>query len=319
MPGSFGIIEELQRRVQSRDGYFLLTCTPKVKNDEIRKLIDASCLPYSKKYQLLMFDNPVLSDNDKEKILAELNAYPEAYRNTVLRGDWAAGEQAVYNFNPFHRGQPKEYHRGWRHILAVDPAMASKMGLTLWAEDPKTGIWYCIKSEYLSNLSAPDDYVRAAEAKVVGYNIVRRISDTESWYIGAASKLGYTYLTVYNKAQRKNELIKNLQTALDKGEIKIPEWNSDLIDEFITCHWSETTEGKIVGSQRFHLLDCCQYFVDLRPAAETLDPNSTFADRIVEAHFKHKKAQSTTLTHGGRLSRRRRPWKRSQAGSSLRY
>jgi phage terminase large subunit-like protein len=83
MPGSIDIIEELQRRVQSRHGYFLATFTPKVKNDEIKKLIEASKEPASKKYKMPMFDNPSLTQMQKDNIIQSLATYPEAQRRTI--------------------------------------------------------------------------------------------------------------------------------------------------------------------------------------------------------------------------------------------
>jgi len=312
MPGNANVIEELQSRIMVRGGIFLATFTPKVRNDQIRRLVDSSIEPYAKKYKLLMMDNPATPEKAKQAKLHELSTKSESFRKTVLEGEWCSGDESVYDFHEEHRANPPNYHRSWRHVLSVDPAMASKLGMTLWGEDPSSGVWYLIRSDYVSNITAPDDYVKAVERKVMGYNIVRRISDTEQWYIGAASKLGYSYIPIPEKSKRKNELIKNLQTALDRGEIKIPDWNTDLIDEFTTCQWSETVEGKIVGSQRFHLLDCCQYFVDLRPKSQAVDPSKTFADRMVASHEKRLAAESA-MRHGGKFSRGRRKWDRRRA------
>lgn len=319
MPGSFKLIEELQRRVQSRKGAFLLTCTPKVRNDQIRKMVDAHKLPLSRKYRLHMLDNPVLTDEDKADIEEECKNYTPEYRATILHGEWSSGEEAVYRFGDEHKCDPDQarYSKGWRHVLSVDPAMASKLGYTLWAEDPATNKWYCIRAEYISNIAAPDDYVLEVEQAVRGYNIVRRVCDTTPWYRGAASKLGYTYISVFNKTQRKEELIKNLQTSLDKQRIGIATWCEDFIDEFITCQWSETVANKIVGSQRFHLLDSAQYFNDLIPKPDPLAQCNTHADRMIEAHNRRKiQEHNNRITKGGRLKRRKQ-WKRSQGGLSL--
>lgn len=315
MPKSITLLEELHRRVQSRRGYFLATFTPKVRNDQIRKLVDASKEPYSKKYNFLMFDNPVLTDEDKERILFEMESHPVSYRNTILYGDWSAGETTVYDFN--HETMicdPKEYSKAWRHVLSIDPAMSGKAGVTLWAEEPSTGVWYLVRDEYVEGKIAPDDVVMATEKIAQGYNIIRRISDPhETWYIGAASKLGYTYLGVYKKNDRKSELIKNSQTALSKGEVKISSWCTLFTDELISCHWSEKAENKIVNASKFHLLDSFQYFTDLKPREDRVAITQTHDQWLRETDRKrHRKEQEAKIKiqRGGRL-KRRQSWARS--------
>lgn len=265
MPGSFKLLEELHRRIQARKGYFLATFTPKVVNAAIRKLVDASDGVVAKKYTLKMFDNPVYDDEMKEQIMASLSTYSESYRNTILQGDWATGDNAVYYFDPNIMVEaPTNYHQGWRHVEAVDPALKSKMGYTLWAEDPQTGVWYCIRADYIQNILVPEDVWEYVKNISGGYNIVRRISDYEPWYVNTAAKHGVAYVTPHNKNNIKGELIKGLQQALEQ-EIRIAPWCHDLIEEFVSCQWSETAENKIVNSSSYHLLDASQYFVRCRP------------------------------------------------------
>ena len=277
MPKSMALLEELHRRIQSRGGYFLSTFTPKVRNDEIRKHVDNAKAPHAKKYTFYMFDNPVLTKKDKDAILQSLESQPKQVRDTVLYGAWSVGEEAVYRFNAEeHVGEAEGYSRSWRHVLVVDPALKSKMGYTLWTESPNDGKWYCVRADYISGIYDPNSLVEEAEKRCRGYHIVRRISDPhESWYIGAASSLGYSYMGVYKKSGRKGELIKNLQTALG-SKIKISPWCQDLIDEFVSCQWADTDAERIINSSRFHLLDCAQYFVDLIPAAEKSIPQHGF-------------------------------------------
>jgi hypothetical protein len=317
MPGSVEIIEEMHRRIQSRSGYFLATFTPKVRSDEIRKLVDSSQEPASKKYKLLMFDNPTLSEKDKHNVLESLASYPESYRRTVLFGDWSAGERAVYDFNSsLHVQSPKEYDPGWRHVLAVDPAMAGAAGVQVWAEDPAFGTWYCIKAKNVEGVQAPDDLVKMIEKEVEKVNVVRRISDPhETWYIRAAQKLGYTYLIVYNKKERKHDLIKNSQTFLTEGKGKIAPWCEEFIDELTSCHWSETSVDAIVNHQRLHQIATFHYFVDLRPSNKFVKPNQTFDQALRSAdknRMVQEKAKFTILKNALRPGTRwRKQWRLS--------
>lgn len=293
MPKSLALVEELHRRCQSRRGYFLATFTPKVRNDGIRKLVDASEPPHSRKWKMAMFDNPVLTEEDKEAILKTLEPHSESVRRTGLYGDWSAGEEAVYEFDgDVHVREPgPSYSPAWRHVESVDPAMSGKLGLTVWAENPDTGVWYCVQDEYITGCKAPSELVDRVQQRVKGRNIVRRVYDPhEPWYAGAAHIKGYTYMGVYNKSQRKHDLIKNLQTALGT-KIFVAPWCDNLIDEFVSCRWSETADNKIVNGSKYHLLDSAQYFVDLIPPAEIKQQYITHDEWLREANKERKKRE----------------------------
>ena len=98
MPSSHKILEELQRRVDARKGRFLATFTPKFRNDTIRRVVDASAAPVSKKYQMSKLDNPIYADRIDEEI-QKLAGYSEGEKRTILYGEWSTGDQAVYKFD----------------------------------------------------------------------------------------------------------------------------------------------------------------------------------------------------------------------------
>lgn len=306
MPRDVRLVEELHRRIQARNGYFLCTMTPKEVLISLQRMVEKSCeTPLAKKYTLHMFDNPIYSEEDKTRILDSLSSYPEEYRNTILSGAWASSEGSVYFFNPDTMIEdPPGYSPAWRHVESVDPALQSKFGFTLWAENPATGVWHCIKAEYLKDIFVPDQMVKAVIDKTKGYNIARRVSDPhESWYINTAAAKNVHYVTPWNKNNRKGELIKNLQTAL-KDKIRIASWCTDLIDEFTSCRWSDTAEEKIVNAKSYHLLDTAQYFVDCIPKYEKIPTASEWHVELRKANEKRKKIEKM------RIQRRSRAWMR---------
>jgi hypothetical protein len=147
----------------------------------------------------------------------------------------------------------------------VDPALKSALGLTVWAEDPGSSIWYCIRSDYVKGIYVPTELVKYVAEITKQYNIVRRIADPhEVWYIQTASSMGISYMGVYKKNERKGELIKGLQEKLG-GQIRISPYCEGLISELQECRWSDRTAGKIVNSSSYHLLDSAQYFCDAIP------------------------------------------------------
>lgn len=302
MPSSHKILEELQRRVDARKGRFLATFTPKFKNDTIRRIVDASSPPLSKKYQMSKLDNPIYASRLDEE-LQKLIGYSESEKKTILYGDWSTGDAAVYKFdydNMVVSELPSYYNQGWRHVESVDPALRSKCGYTLWAEDPQTGIWYLINDNYIVGTETldPEELYQQVMRRSGGYNIIRRISDTMAWYTSVASKHGTTYMTPYDKNSRKEELIKNLQINLSTGKIKIAGWCSTFLDEIQSCQWAENAD-RIINSSSFHTLDCSQYFCDNIPKFDKSSQILPWEVEIRQANNVRKKQESIRISNKG--------------------
>ena len=291
MPSSAKIFEELQRRVDRSRGPWIATFTPKFRNDKIRRVVDAADDKIARKYQMSKLDNPIYAERLDEEI-AKLAGYSEAEKKTILFGEWSTGESAVYHFD-FERmvvGElPEYYHKGWRHVESVDPAMKSKCGYTLWAEDPSTSIWYLVADEYIEGMLHVEDLFNKIQARSKGYNIVRRISDSMAWFTMEASKNGVTYLIPYDKNSRKEGLIKGLQTAMSTGKLRIGSWCATFIDEVQSCQWSETSD-RIINASSYHTLDCAQYFSDMIPKADPTQHVKPWHVELREGNEARKKA-----------------------------
>jgi phage terminase large subunit-like protein len=308
MPASMAFIKEVQMRVHSNRGYFLTTFTPLIKNDAIRKLVDGSEAPLAKKYQFNFLDNP-LNAGREEEILAEYAHLPKAMIRTRLYGDWSTGEGAVYYFDPeIHvRQLPATYSPAWPHIESVDPASNSKLGYTLYGQDPATGIWYCVRSDYVEDLFAPTDILEAVKAKSEGYNIVKRICDWhESWYIGEAAKQKI-YYELPQKRDRKQDLIAGLQEVLGKSLFITPACE-DLTDEFVSCTRSEDGT-RIINASSYHLLDTAQYFVDLMPKKLIEAAPTTWHEELRKQNEKWQ-AKQAALTAKNKYGKKAQRWLR---------
>lgn len=312
MPGSYKLIEELHRRIQARRGYFLCTMTPKAVNNEIRRLVDSSDGVISRKFRLRMFDNPVYGEEDKQSILASLVAASDSYKQTVLEGEWASAEEMVYHFDYdlVVDDLPSHYSRtGWRHVESVDPALRSKFGYTLWAEQPETGIWWCVVADYISGIYDPVAIYQEMRKRTAPYNVVRRVCDPhEAWYLGtaAADRCQPAYQTPYDKNSRKGELIKQLQHAIG-GRVRIARHCVDLIAEFEECRWAESGQSnRIVNSSSYHLLDTAQYFVDLMPKYEPgIPPGEPWYVTLQKKDEERRRGQESGRSPTGKLTRGR--------------
>jgi hypothetical protein len=304
------IYTELQLRVQARNGYMLASFTPLVEDLEIQRFVDSLRAPYGRKYTFAMLDNPVYQDPvRREKILAEYESLPESVRKTRLFGEWSSSDNAVYYYNTdtMLRELPATYSTGWRHVAAIDPALKSAAGLVVAAEDPATGKWYCIRAENISGIYVPEDLVTTVEAKLHGYNIVKRISDPhEVWFIQTANRMKRSYLGVYKKNDRKGELIKNLQAVLGT-RLFITPGTSELGDDLVQCKWSDKTEGKIVNSSSWHRLDALQYLVDNLPKYDSnIQPVASWDEYIYLANETRKKNNEQRVKNRMRIYTRRR-------------
>jgi len=277
LPPTVDVMDELLRRVQARNGYFLASFTPLVRNVQVQRFVDNLQAPLAKTYRFRMLDNPLYRDPQRQnEILSSLSHLPEHVRNSRLYGEWMSDDNAVFHFDYSTMVEiPQGYSPLWRHVESVDPAIKSALGYTLWAENPQTGIWYCIKAEYIKGIYVPTELVATVQKLSQNYNIVRRISDPhESWYIHTASSMGIIYTGVYKKNDRKAELIKNFQEGLGR-QLKIAPTAEALIEEITSARWSDTRDGKIASGSDYHLLDSAQYFQDVKPKAEAAPQTNT--------------------------------------------
>ncbi len=270
MPAKLAVLEETQRRVRRPYTMWFATFTPKSINVKIRKLVEAAKEPTQKRYRMSRLDVP---GADKDAIMQELAGLTNAQKRTILYGDWAVGDEHVYDFQADDMSVdslPAGYSKSWRHVECVDPG-SNRGGITIWAEDPYTNIWYCVKAEYIDGLRDPVAFYDYCQDLTAPYNIVRRICDPAATpHIGhaAARKCSPPYMCPPNKNQgRKEELIKNFQKKLSGGQLKLVYGNCpDLIDELSQAQRNDS--GKIINSHSYHLADCCHYFSDMIPKPE---------------------------------------------------
>lgn len=309
LPPTVEVMDELLRRVQARNGYFLASFTPLVRNLKVQKFVDNLKEPLAKTYRFQMLDNPLYANSERRaEIIASMAHLPEHVRNSRLYGDWMSDDNAVYQLAADNiLSFPENYSPMWRHVESVDPASSSALGYTLWAEEPATGIWYCVKAEYIKGVFVPTEIVQAVQKLSFGYNIMRRVSDTEPWFIHQAAQMGIKYSAVYEKANRKIAMIKALQQALGTT-VKIAPHCEALVEELSGMRWSESKEGKIVSSNDYHLHDTAAYFVDNMPKRETITPPQTsWQAHLWQQHQQRKVAEEkkkvTVMRHALRKGR----------------
>ncbi len=321
MPMHIRVLEELQRRVDSNDGYFVATFTPKFRNLKIKKLVEAIREPIGRRYRLSKLDNPLFA-GQREKELAQLAGHSAGYIASVLDGEWMSGDGAIYEVIPEkHAGVPAAYSPGWRHVLWVDPATESKLGLELWAEDPVPllgsitdeepagrRMWWCVRAEYVEGIYTPTKIVADVESRVAGHNIIERRSDSAaSWYIRQAADMpdgrNYEYVGVEKKTLpgRKDGLIKEFQQALGE-RVRIADWCTEYFDE-LQAYERDPETGRIRAESRFHLIDCGHYFVDSIPAPDHQYVYASWTERFYQAALLEAREDELRAAHSPRRRR----------------
>lgn len=313
LPPTMELVRELLVRTQARNGYSLFSFTPTVIAVEIQRYVDSLKEPDAKVYRFNMLDNPLYADPTRKQELINRYAHlSEDQRRMVFEGEWLSSDDQVYYFDYSSMVEmPDGYSPLWRHVESVDPAISSALGLTLWAENPQTGMWYCILADYIRGILVPTDLVRAVQNLVKNKNIVRRTSDYAPWYTNTAASMGIHYSTVFNKnAGRKPELIKKFQESL--GTVcRIAPHCEALIRELQECRWSDRSEGKIVNHSSFHLIDSAQYFVDIIPKRENQGPQySSWDQYLYEGHMKRKELIAKVEKKVHQRQQVRNRWKR---------
>lgn len=279
LPADPKLVEETIQRVLVKEGTVSLTYTPKVPAPKMKEFIEN--LPDSKvkRMRLSVLDNPAISAETRETILAVAASQGEAHLNTVLYGEWARGENSVFTYDPDHHKAPLPEHynpQAWRHVLSADPASSSETGLVVAAEDPLSpGQWYLVYASYVQQGLEGQELVREIERRVASMRIVRRIYDSAaSWFQLSAQAVGVSYMPIMNKSNRKLELIANLNSALGRVEkpgqkrVLLTNACADLEEELFSASWSTQVAEKIVHAHEYHTADAAQYLVDLLPPPE---------------------------------------------------
>lgn len=315
---SVKLLEELHRRVNTLGGYFLATYTPKFRNDDVRKLIDTPSSIH-KKFALSVLDNPLYAEGSEQRttLLETIKTYSDEYKQMLLTGSWFLGDQAVYQFDLARHVQdlPIHYSYLWRHVISFDPAASGKSGLVVFAENPRNGVWYVVKCWYLDGKAGSD---LAAEVQKLTrfYNVTKRISDPhEVWFIKEARKLGINFSGIYDKKNRKSELINALQERLLCGTLKVTPECEEFISEITGCQWHETIANKIIAASKYHLLDAAQYAVDSLPKYDdtvtvvATSPQHATNIELKKANEKRKKKEAAIKARCRVKRGRRSAWR----------
>lgn len=266
MPDHAGLVTELMMRVLTTQGRLYATFTPLLSNQEIYRLVTTPH-PHAKTHKFLMLDNPIFKGREAE-VADQVRAMctSEAEYRARMFGDWWEGDTRATRYNPdVHRvPTPAGYHTQWRHVAMLDPAASGLAGLTVWAEDPGVGTWYCVKSVYLKGTAAYD-LLDSVEAELVGLRLEARWCDCNpAGFYKEAARRGVPWRAYTEKNDRKTLTLDAFNARLLEGKLKLTPAADALGDELLRVEWAPGGT-KLTNASSFHLLDTARYFADVLP------------------------------------------------------
>lgn len=286
MPTSADFISEVIARVMTTRGMFLATFTPLVVSARIKQMVENAELPYAKRYKITLWQNPAnLIPEVKERIEAEFAHLSRAAYETRVNGEWASHELAVFPWVPetMERPMPPTYHASWPHVVSEDPAPTSRHGYVILAQDPATRLWYVLKADYIDNMVNTRDTIKRMKKIAEGLNVVRWICDTAAaYYMQDAAAEGIHHVAPYDKNNRRDEMISNMNMALG-SRVLVPPWNKNLMDEMLACSWDEANPERIKNSNKYHVLDSLRYAIDCLPKDKELPEFKPWHQELREA------------------------------------
>jgi hypothetical protein len=290
------VAEELQRRVDAKMGMFFSGFTMKTIDTEYLRMIDAQVASgAAKSFKLSKLDNPVY-EGSKDIIMKQLAGMSEAKRNAVLYGEVSYGEEYIFASLPreeIMKPLPNSYKTTWRHVEILDPAIKSKAGRLVMAQDPETKIWYVTAAQYMQGMLYDahlyEAHLRLREKE--GYNPILSVADDDAGFIGMARHHATPTKFIYppskrSKTRGKLFLIKQAVGVMLAGGIRIDAKYTLFWEELNSYRWKDQSKADIVNSHKYHLLDCLQYFIDTLPDdAKVPEPQKTWEQEIVEANL----------------------------------
>ena len=285
MPRDARLVTELVTRTLSNGGFLYCTFTPLVRNDSIRRMVEAAKrgdVPKARVETLLLLDNP-LYEGREDEIATQIRAMcvsEEEYRARMY-GEWYYGSDRVFSYSSANNycPQPPNYEYSWRHVVVVDPSASGLTGLSVWAENPDNNQWYCVKAKYLKG-EAAYILVNNVEKEIAGYNVWERIADCNpAGFYKEALRRNITYVPMADKKDRKLLMIDKMNELMLEQKVWITPQAEVLEEELNSCSWDE--DGvRIVKESKYHTADTMRYFCDRIPSPLARPQNLSYTQQI---------------------------------------
>jgi hypothetical protein len=303
MPPDVSLISEISVRTFDKDGGLTLCFTPLVQNEGVKTYVDSSCEQGAMSlHSWPISDNPLYRDNPERmaRVLAEYSHLPEALRNSRLRGDWyyETPKKAVFEGVEPEEVEDFEVPQDWRQVRVTDPA-AHVTGHAIFAEDPETAVWYCIKGLEISfgDIATAEQILNHIESLKPHQNFSYYGSiydNAEAWFGAYGRKYGYRPCILKNR----EEAIMTTRSVLSACKVKFFKKGAKAaLDQIRNYRFND--DGDKIIKKNDHVVDCVMYFCREIPAAikeplTVADEKKQLMDNHLQAKYFNVRPQRLT-------------------------
>lgn len=265
MPPHPMIISEVITRTLDRDGETTMGFTPLVEHEEIKRVLDDKVKSgVTSLHSWGITANPLYRDNPERlaRALNEWSHLPEGERNARIRGDWyyEAKHGKIFKDADIKTVDDFKIPSNWRRACFADPA-AKTSGISLFAEDPATNVWYCYKSIELGGKGKRYDGDTIAK-EIISLDespmfVYRKYDNAEAWFGASPVAQSYGFTPCLHK--NVNAAIMECTNKLNEGKIVLfKEACSFLLAQIRDYEWG--ANGKPKDKNKYHVLDTLMYF-----------------------------------------------------------
>lgn len=259
MPRSF--IEQCTARCSVDGSMYFFNCNPANPANFVKaELIDKAAEKRLKYLHFVMDDNPVLSDEYKERAARQ---YSGIFRRRYILGEWCQAEGLVYQ--DFADGELEtdctatKADRCW---VSVDYGISNPFVALLWTV--RDGVAYCC-DEYSHDgrksgrLTDQEHYDRMREMIAGRYVDGIVVDPSATSFIETVLRSGE--YRVDGADNHVNEGIANVSTAMSTGCLRISKRCKTLLQELGEYRWDERAKADRVVKENDHACDAMRYFV----------------------------------------------------------
>ena len=304
------LLEELQKRVLIKGGYFLATFSPKRPAPLVKRVIDNANEPLAKVYRFQALQNPVFANNpDKyQEFVDSMKDMPPEVKNAALYGEWMSDNDNIFNLElPGVVLAPDEDYHHWPCVLSVDPANTSATGYTFFSQDPTTGHWYITAAGTIKGTFSPNELaVKVKELYDSRPNLIRAVYDpSAAWFYLTAREHNMKFIAPFNKTQEKQQMLVDFQDALGDW-LHVAPWCTAAIDELGAYRRNPDNPEKIVKAQKYHIVDSCVYGCNMLPKLPEKKKDLTYAQQLRKEHEDRQRREEAVKKRNLKIQSRRR-------------
>ena len=253
------VFSMLKSRLDKPNSIFDGTCNPDSPNHWFKKFLDSNADIFLQHY--VIDDNPFNSKEFVENLKKEY--YGTVYYDRFILGKWAAAEGLVYPmFSPDKHVKTFDEIPSGEYYISIDYGTINPTSMGLWCRQGKKAFrikeYYYDSRKSLKQLTDEEYYEKLCD--LAGYLNIRYVivDPSAASFIETIRRHGK--FTVKKANNSVLDGIRLCSTLIANGSIFFDSSCKDLIREFGSYCWDETSTEDEVIKQNDHAMDDMRYF-----------------------------------------------------------